>query len=264
MDYLGYENIRIDRDGTVLTATLNRPDQRNAINPALDSELTRLFWEVDRDPDANVLVLTGAGKSFSAGGDIPDMLASINDIQMFENGYKNGKRILQSILDCEKPIIARVNGDAIGLGATLALFCDIVIADSKARIADPHVKVGLVAGDGGAVIWPQLVGYARTKQYLLSGDLMTAEEAAKIGLIAFAVPTEELDAKVAEWATKIATGAQKAIRYTKAVINIGLKQQLAAMVDAGFALETISSRSADHAEAVDAFVNKRKPNFSGK
>lgn len=264
MDYKGYENIRISRDGTVLTAALNRPEQRNAINPALDNELTRLFWEVDRDADTNVLILTGEGKAFSAGGDIPDMLASIEDMTMFETGYKNGKRILQNILDCEKPIIARVNGDAIGLGATLALFCDIVIADSKARIADPHVKIGLVAGDGGAVIWPQLVGYARTKQYLLSGDMMTAAEAEKMGLIAFAVPTEELDAKVSEWAGKLSSGAQKAIRYTKALINIGLKQQLAAMVDAGFALETVSSRSADHAEAVDAFVNKRKPNFTGK
>lgn len=264
MDYTGYNCIAFKRDGKILTATLNRPEARNAINPDLDGELVRLFWDVDRDPEVNVLVLTGAGKAFSAGGDIPGMLASIEDMGLFENGYKNGKRILQGILDCEKPIIARVNGDAIGLGATLALFCDIVIADETARIADPHVKVGLVAGDGGAVIWPQLVGYAKTKQYLLSGDLMTAAEAAQMGLIAHAVPAGELDAKVAEWAAKLGQGAQKAIRYTKALINIGLKQQLAAMVDAGFALETVSSRSADHAEAVDAFVNKRKPSFTGK
>lgn len=263
MEFSGYEKIKIERNGAVLTATLNRPEARNAISPDLDLELSRLFLDVDRDPDVNVMVLTGAGIAFSAGGDIPGMLKGLDDIGSFETGYRNGKRILQSMLDCEKPIIARVNGDAVGLGATLALFSDVVIADNKARFADPHVKVGLVAGDGGAVIWPQLVGYARTKQYLLSGDLMTAEEAERMGLIAFSVPTEQLDEKVAEWANKLANGAQKAIRYTKALINIGLRQQLAAMVDAGFALETVSSRSAEHAEAVNAFVAKRKPNFTG-
>jgi len=264
MNYAGYENILIERKGKVLTATLNRPEARNAVNPALDAELLRLFRDVDMDKDCNVLVLTGAGKSFSAGGDIPDMLASIENIENFENGYKNGKRILQGMLDCEKPIIARVNGDAVGLGATLALFCDIIIAADTARIADPHVKVGLVAGDGGAVIWPQLVGYARAKQYLFSGDFLSAKDAQSIGLINFAVPSEELDALVDEWAQKLANGAQKAIRWTKATVNIGLKQLLVSMVDAGFALETVSSRSQDHSEAVNAFVAKRKPQFTGR
>ena len=264
MQYANYQNILIEREGKVLTATLNRPDARNAINPALDSELVRLFYEVDQDDETNVLVLTGAGKAFSAGGDIPDMLASIENIEMFERGYKNGKRILQGMLDCEKPIICRMNGDAVGLGATLALFCDIIIATETARIADPHVKVGLVAGDGGAVIWPQLVGYARAKQYLLSGDFLSAREAQQIGLINFAVPASELDAKVNEWSDKLANGASKAIRWTKATLNIGLKQMLVSMVDAGFALETVSSRSKDHVEAVNAFVAKRKPEFTGR
>jgi len=264
MNYAGYENILIERKGKILTATLNRPDARNAINPALDSELLRLFRDVDMDKECNVLILTGAGKAFSAGGDIPDMLASIENIENFENGYKNGKRILQGMLDCEKPIIARINGDAVGLGATLALFCDIIIAADTARIADPHVKVGLVAGDGGAVIWPQLVGYARAKQYLLSGDFLSAKDAQSIGLINFAVAPDELDALVNEWAEKLANGAQKAIRWTKATVNIGLKQLLVSMVDAGFALETVSSRSQDHTEAVNAFVAKRKPQFTGR
>lgn len=264
MDFESYKHILLERRGKVLTATLNRPEARNAINPALDSELLRLFWEVDQDEESNVLVLTGAGKSFSAGGDIPDMLSSIENIENFEKGYKNGKRILQGMLDCEKPIICRMNGDAVGLGATLALFCDIIIAADTARIADPHVKVGLVAGDGGAVVWPQLIGYARAKQYLLSGDFLSATEAQQIGLINFAVPASELDAKVDEWADKLENGASKAIRWTKSVLNIGLKQMLVSMVDAGFALETVSSRSKDHSEAVHAFVDKRKPQFTGR
>jgi enoyl-CoA hydratase len=264
MAYENYECILFDKKDKVLTATLNRPQSRNAVNPVLDRELVRLFREVDDDQTINVLVLTGAGKAFCAGGDIPDMLKGLEDMSMFENGYKNGKRILQSMLDCEKPIICRMNGDAVGLGATLALFCDIVIAADTARIADPHVRIGLVAGDGGAVIWPQLVGYARAKQYLLGGDFLSATEAERIGLVNFAVPPEALDAKVDEWSSKLATGAQKAIRWTKATLNIGLRQMLASMVDAGFALETVSSRSRDHAEAVDAFVARRKPNFTGE
>jgi len=264
MSYENYNHILIERKGKVLTATLNRPEARNAINPALDAELLRFFFEVDQDDECTVLVLTGAGKSFSAGGDIPDMLSSIENIENFEKGYKNGKRILQSMLDCDKPIICRLNGDAVGLGATLAIFCDVVIAANTARIADPHVRIGLVAGDGGAVMWPQLIGYARAKHYLLTGDFMSATEAQEMGLIMYAVPPEELDAKVDEYAQKLANGASKAIKWTKATLNIGLKQMLSSMVDAGFALETVSSRSKDHAEAVSAFVAKRKPEFTGR
>ncbi len=264
MDFASYKHIALARRDRVLTASLNRPEARNAISPALDAELLRLFYDLDADADTNVMVLTGAGRSFSAGGDILGMQQAVDDITLFEGGAKNGKRILQMMLDCEKPIICRMNGDAVGLGATLALFCDLIIADEAARIGDPHVKVGLVAGDGGAVIWPQLIGYARAKQYLLSGDLLSAKEAQAMGLINFAVPTAELDAKVDEWADKLSNGASKAIRWTKSVINIGLKQLLVSMVDAGFGLETVSSRSADHREAVSAFAAKRKPNFTGE
>ncbi len=263
MRYENYQHILFSRAGKVLTVTLNRPEQRNAINNALDIELLRMIQEVDLDEDVTVVILTGAGRSFSAGGDIPEMQASLEDIEIFEKGTTRGKRILQGLLDLDKPIICRMNGDAVGLGATMALFCDIIIADETARIADPHVKVGLVAGDGGAVIWPQLIGYARAKQYLLTGDMLVAKDAAQMGLINFAVPAAELDAKVEEWALKLSTGASKAIKWTKAVLNIGLKQLLVSMVDAGFALETVSGRSKDHREAVSAFVARRKPDFTG-
>jgi enoyl-CoA hydratase len=263
MAYENFKNILFTRAGGVLTVTLNRPDMRNAINDELDIEILRMIQEVDVDEEVNVLVLTGAGKSFSAGGDILGMQAALNNIEIFEKGTRRGKRILQSLLDLDKPIICRMNGDAIGLGATIALFCDIIIADETARIADPHVKVGLVAGDGGAVIWPQLIGYARAKQYLLTGDLLLAKDAAAMGLINFAVPAAELDAKVEEWANKLTHGASKAIKGTKALLNMGLKQLLVSMGDAGFGLETVSGRSKDHREAVDAFVAKRKPVFTG-
>jgi enoyl-CoA hydratase len=259
-----FSKLLIERRGKAVYATLNRPELLNCVNGELDRDLMRLFWEFDLDEESEVLVLTGAGRAFSAGGDIAYLRENL-DIRKFMQGIKQGKKILHNMLQCEKPIIARVNGDAMGLGATIALFSDIVIADETARIADPHVSVGLAAGDGGAIIWPQLVGYARAKRYLLSGERITGREAADIGLIAFAVPASELDAKVDEWVRKFTDNvASRAIRYTKTSINIGLQQVLNSMVDAGFAYEMASGQTADHAEAIEAFAAKRKPKFGVK
>jgi enoyl-CoA hydratase len=264
MEYTGYKHLLIERREKVLRVTLNRPEQRNAIDPALDREILRILTELHDDNETNVVVLTGAGKAFSAGGDIPGMKRDLRQLEIFEKGMNNGKRILAGILDCPKPIICRLNGDAIGLGATLALFCDIVIADEKARIADPHVKVGLVAGDGGAIIWPVLIGYARAKRYLFSGDMLDGKKAEEIGLVAMAVPTDQLDATVDEWANKLSGSAGKALKWTKTSVNIALKQALNLMVDAGFAYEAMSSFSEDHEEAVNAFLDKRSPKFTGR
>jgi enoyl-CoA hydratase len=157
-----------------------------------------------------------------------------------------------------------LNGDAIGLGATIALFCDVIIADDKARIADPHVKVGLVAGDGGAAIWPQLIGFARAKEFLMTGEMVRAPEAARMGLINHAVPAAELDEKVQQLANKLAKGATLAIRWTKRAANIQLRDVVTRVLDASVAYEAMSQRTADHAEAVSAFNEKRRPQFKGK
>jgi enoyl-CoA hydratase len=174
------------------------------------------------------------------------------------------KKMIFGLLDLEKPVIARINGDCIGLGATLALLCDISIAVEDARLGDPHVKMGYVAGDGGAIIWPQLVGFARAKEYLLTGDLLTAKEAERIGLINHAVPRAELDAKVNTLADKLANGATKAIKWTKTSINIPLRQLAHSMLDASLAYEALTNIGADHQEAVTAFQQKRKPKFTGR
>ena len=169
-----------------------------------------------------------------------------------------------ALRDCPVPVIARINGDCIGLGATLALLCDISIAVEDAKLGDPHVKMGYVAGDGGAIIWPQLVGFARAKEYLLTGDLLTAKEAERIGLINHAVPRAELDAKVNTLADKLANGATKAIKWTKTSINIPLRQLAHSMLDASLAYEALTNIGADHQEAVTAFQEKRKPEFTGR
>jgi len=259
-----YQNIAFERKGNILRVTLNRPDRLNATNGDLHTELSRVFSDIGEDRDSDVVVLTGAGKAFSAGGDLAFLETCHSDPALFAATLNEGKRLITSLLDLEKPIICRVNGDAIGLGATVALFCDIIIAADHARIADPHVLVGLSAGDGGAVIWPQLVGFCRAKQFLLSGDKVTAQEAAQMGLINFAVPAAKLDDLVDEWAGKLANGAGVAIRQTKVAVNAGLKQVAAAVLDTSFATEQLTGRTDDHGEALAAMREKRRPEFLGR
>ena len=198
------------------------------------------------------------------GGDIPMMQKRIDAPELFNRKNLEMKQMIFGLLDLEKPVIARVNGDCIGLGATLALLCDIVIAVDDARFGDPHVKMGYVAGDGGAIIWPQLIGYARAKEYLLTGDPLDAKEAERIGLINHAVPRDQLDAKVNTLAQKLANGPTKAIKWTKTSINIPLRQMAHSMLDASLAYEAMTNIGADHQEAVTAFQQKRKPKFTGR
>lgn len=264
MDYSSYRHIQVARSGRILTLTINRPDVLNAVDAALHDELSRIFYDVAIDRETEIVVFTGAGRAFCAGGDINWMQGMIDDPEIFERTAIEGKRIVYSLLDLEKPIICRMNGDAVGLGATMALFCDVIFAADTARIADPHVRVGLVAGDGGAVIWPQLIGYARAKEYLMTGDAIPAPEAARMGLINHAVPEAELDARVGAFAAKLDRGAIKAIRWSKVSVNIGLKQLAHSIMDTSIAYEALSNLSPDHAEAVDAFRSKRRPSFGAR
>jgi enoyl-CoA hydratase len=264
MDFSTYNAIIFRRHEGVLHATFNRPETLNALDEQLEENLSRLFGDVTRDQQTRVLVLTGAGRAFSAGGDVEQMQRLIDHPEELFDGIARSKHLIHSMLDCPKPIIAKINGAAMGLGATLALFCDLIIAANHAKIADPHVKVGFSAGDGGSVIWPQLIGYARAKEFLLLGDAITGEEAAKIGLINRAVPPEELDRVVDEYANRLAQGASRAIQWTKLSINIGLKQLATSMLDAALAYEGLSNMTKDHQEAVNAFREKRPPRFTGE
>jgi len=264
VDYDGYQGLQVERSGRVLTVTLNRPEALNAIDATLHEELSRVFTDIDRDDEAGVVVLTGAGKAFCAGGDLKWMANLHGQPAAFSEVMRNDRRIQTSLLDLEKPIIARVPGPAIGLGASLALFCDFVYATPRASFADPHVSVGLVAGDGGALIWPQLIGYARARRYLLTGDAIRGKEAAEIGLITEAVEPEDLDATVDAMAQRMLTGATHAIRLTKSAINSGLKQLATSVIDKAAGFEFISQTMEDHRIALEAFAAKEEPKFIGR
>ena len=262
--YKDYQFLSFERRGRVLTITMERPDQLNAVNSRMHSELSRVFADVKYDEECDVVVLTGTGRAFSAGGDLDWMQAAIDDPAHFQEVGRGAKDIVYSQLDLDKPLIARVNGHAVGLGASLACLCDIVIASDKAKFGDPHVSVGLVAGDGGALIWPQLVGYAKARYYLFTGDTMSAEEAERIGLITKVVPPDELDDEVYGLAERLTKGALKAIRWTKITTNLPLKAIFHSHFDSGIAYECLSNVTEDHQEAVNAFREKRSPAFTGK
>ncbi len=262
MNYEKYECFQASYQGRVLTLTMNRPDDMNAVNKVMHDELGSIFYDAQLDDDADVIVLTGAGRAFSAGGDLAMMkrIADGSDEPFLR--LVDAKRIVFSLLDLEKPIISAVNGHAMGLGATIALLCDTIFMSSKAKIGDPHVKIGVVAGDGGCVIWPQLIGYAKAKEYLMTGDPIDAESAERMGLINHVTAPEETLAKAQAFAQRLADGPTVAIRGTKISANIGLKQLAHSIMDTSLAYEWLCFDGPDHREAVTAFLEKREPNFT--
>jgi enoyl-CoA hydratase len=259
-----YGTLRTERVGDVLKVTIAHPTSAlNAVDGALHDDLTRLFADLRRERDARAVVLTGQGRAFSAGGDFA-WFPTLQDPVRMEALRQDAKQLIWDLVDCELPIVAAVNGPAMGLGASIALLCDVILMADTATIGDPHVKVGIVAGDGGAVIWPLLVGPARAKQYLLTGDPVSAAEAERIGLVNRVVPAADLDREAMAFAARLAAGAPLAVRYTKLAVNKLVKDALNVAFDASTALELVTFRSEDHQEALAALREKRPPAFKGR
>jgi enoyl-CoA hydratase len=247
------------KDDDVFTIKLTNGDL-NLVDGTMHKELGHAFEDA-YDADVRVVLLTGTGEAFSGGGDVHWMKEWIESPQYFEQILREGEEIIERLVNIEKPVVARLPGDAVGLGANLALCCDIVIASKEAQIGDPHVKVGLAAGDGGAVIWPLQLGLNKAKEFLMTGKLIDATEAKELGLINYAVPAEKLDAKVEEMIDELASLPQPAVRYSKQAANKWLQQGVHHVLRESLALESISARSASHEEAVEAFLDGREPDL---
>ncbi len=260
----GYTRFSFERADRVLTASITSEHPVNGVDGAMHEEFSRVFADLQRDSLSDIIVLTARGRAFCAGGDFDWFQEQIDNPAAFRAIAWDAKRIVSSLLEMEKPLICRLNGAAAGLGATIALLCDIIVADENAVIGDPHVKVGLVAGDGGALIWPQLVGYARAKELLLTGDMLTAAQALELGLINHAVAPDQLDAKVQEIVDKILANPRWAVRWTKSVANIPLRALAAQTMDAAIGWESVSNFHDDRREAVAAMREKRAPNLTGE
>jgi enoyl-CoA hydratase/carnithine racemase len=260
LEQKSYTAIKIEKrpDGVAI-ATLNRPEKLNAVNGDLHHELTTLPRDAEGDRDVRALVITGAGRAFCAGGDF-----SPGSLPLGSRGtpaFEEGRRVVDHLLECSKPVVSAVNGYAMGLGATVALLCDVVVAARSAVFADTHVVMGIGAGDGGQLIWPLLVGVNRAKYYLMTGDRVGAEEAERIGLVNFVVDDAELMPRALAIATRLAQGPSQAIAASKLAINQWMRSISASVLPHSLALESACFGSPDNREAVAAFNEKRKPNF---
>jgi len=258
------ETIRVTRRGDVVEAVIAHPDQElNAVDGRLHRDFTRLFADLRGETEARAVLLTGDGPAFSAGGDL-GWFPELRSPERLADLRRDARSMIWDLLDVEIPVVCAINGPAVGLGASLALLCDVILMADTATIADPHVRVGLVAGDGGTAIWPLAVGPARAKQYLLTGDPVLAVEAERIGLVNAVVPATELLAEARAWTDRLAAGAPLALRYTKAAVNRLVKDALASSFETAAALELTTFLSEDHAEAVRAWEEKRPPEFRGR
>lgn len=261
MDFDRYERLVFERKPHgVLLITINRPDKLNAADAQMSQEFVRVWRDVDEDPETRVAVITGAGRAFSAGGEIDKGLSGTGDLAAITHIHREGKKLVTNILDCEKPIISAINGVAVGAGLAIALLADISIIGKTGKFTDGHVRIGLAAGDHAAIVWPLLCGVARAKYLLMTGDFVDGEEAARIGLVSKAVPDEDVLTEALAIADRLGRGPQLAQNWTKASINHWIRAAQPAF-EASLALEMLTFFGEDAREGLSAVVEKRKPVF---
>jgi enoyl-CoA hydratase len=269
MDY-EFETLLVEPEDRLLKVTLNRPDSLNAVNGVMHEELEDLFDRVSDDASVGAILLRGAGRAFCAGGDVKTMATAAggaserSQLELAAAFLQTGKRIVTKLLDVEQPIVSAVQGYAFGIGATIALCCDVVVAADDAAFADTHVGIGLVAGDGGALMWPLLLPINTAKYYLMTGDRITGADAERLGLVVKAVSADQLDQTAHEIAARLAAGPTLAIKWTKMAVNKAIRERANLMFDASLLLEGLTRLSEDHREATAAFVEKRPPTYRGR
>jgi enoyl-CoA hydratase len=261
LDPAAYQTIAIDKraDGVAI-CTLNRPERLNSVNATMHREMATLTRDIQADRDVRAAVITGAGRAFCAGGDFSgggvEVMGSTTGGMLEE-----ARRIVDHMLECTKPLVSAVNGYAMGLGATFALLCDVVVAGRSAVFADTHVKMGIGAGDGGQVIWPLLIGVNKAKYYLMSGERIGAEEAERIGLASFVVDDDQLLDRATAIAANLANGPAQAISASKMAVNAWMRSISSFVMPLSLQMEDACFGSKDQKEAVAAFNEKREPNF---
>ncbi len=259
--YATFETLTFDRPHErVLRVTMNRPERLNAANVTMHRELAEIWRVIDNDHSVNCAILTGAGKAFSAGGDFEMIEAIMDDYKTRVQVWKEARDIVYNVINCSKPIVSAMRGPAVGAGLVAGILSDVSIASEKARIIDGHTRLGVAAGDHAVIVWPLLCGMAKAKYYLLLCDSISGAEAEEIGLISLSVPNEELDAKAVEVATRLAEGAQSAIRFTKYTLN-NWYRMAGPSFDASLALEFLGFTGPEAREGLASHKEKRRPEF---
>lgn len=262
-DYLSkYERLQFSLEERVLTIRLSRPGKLNAVDARMHKELSTVFTEVNCDPEIDIVILTGEGDSFSAGGDTRWMVELVETPGEWQRKSVESRQLWLSLLDFEKLLICRLNGSAMGMCATIVGLCDIVIAASTARIGDTHLKVGLAAADGCNAIWPFSLGFQRTKDLLFNARILTAAQALELGLVTFVVEPEILDETVSAYVETLRAGPMRAMQWTKMAVNFQMKQLVLPALENALNLLELSNFHPEHREAVAAFNEKRPPRFN--
>ena len=261
MDYGEYRHLAFDPKPTgVLLITLNRPEVLNATNERLHWELTQVWRTVDADPAVRVALVTGAGRAFSAGGDLGMVEATAGNPAAIARTLREASDLVYNMLDLDKPVVSAINGVAVGAGLVVALLADVSIAAEDARLTDGHTRLGVAAGDHAAIIWPLLCGMAKARYYLLTSDFLDGREAERIGLVSLCVPAARLMDTAWDVATRLARGSQPSIRWTKRALNNWLRQA-GPIFDQSLALEMLSFMNPDVLEGVRAIRERREPEF---
>ncbi|WP_426575016.1 enoyl-CoA hydratase/isomerase family protein [Aquihabitans sp. McL0605] len=246
MQYDLPDSMRIEVDGPIRTVVLDRPDDRNAIDKDLHRALAQVWRQLAADREAKAVILTGAGRAFSGGGDLGWITTFLDDPVGRDESLREAAEIIDEVLRFPLPVIAAVNGPAVGLGCSVAVLCDVVLMADTAYLADPHVSVGLVAGDGGAAFWPLLAPPLRIREALFTGDRIAAAQAVEIGLASRTVAPDDLLAEAHRLATRFAAQPAEALQATKRVANMHLAQALSGAVPAGLAAEAKTMQSDEH------------------
>lgn len=260
-----YETLEIHKRGHVAELRLSRPDVLNAFDDALVNELPLALTELARDTQVRAVVWTSTGKHFSAGGDIETIRAGHGDVNVLLRGVDDGRRLFRAFADFPKPLVAAVHGSSFGVSTSLIFTADAIVTHSHAKLVDPHVHMGLAAGDGGCVTWPLSAGLARAKRKLLWGEPLSGQEAFDIGLVTDLVDdSADVRDRAITLAEKVAGIAPVAVQATKRALNRVLAANTNQVLDTGFYLEALTNRTSDVLEAVHAFKDKRDPKWTGE
>jgi enoyl-CoA hydratase len=260
-DYSSYQHLLFERkEHGILFITINRPDVLNATNERLHWELSKVWLDIADDDATRVVVITGAGKAFSAGGDLAMIEGYLKDVSKIKNVMKEAADLVYNIVNLDKPVVSAINGVAVGAGLVVALMADVSVISETARFTDGHLRLGVAAGDHAIILWPLLCGMAKAKYYLLTSDFLDGKEAERIGLVSLAVPADQVVERAMKVATNLATGPQSAIRYTKRALNNWLRLA-GPTFDYSVALEMLNFFDDDVSEGVKAIREKRDPKF---